>query len=125
MNNLSWLLYLADVLGNFKVLLICLIAAGVILTAIRTLVWGSQMEDAKYKEVKPRFPSLAVFGLIFITVVVSLLAVATPSASTVYAIAASQFGEQVIKTPLATKAEKALESWLDRQIAVPAKKSSD
>lgn len=42
-----------------------------------------------------------------------------PNKDTLYAIATSQVGEQVLSTPLAAKAEKALEAWLDKQIATP------
>lgn len=48
-------------------------------------------------------------------VVLSLTGAVLPSRDTMYAIAASQVGEQALKTPLAEKAEKALEAWLNKQ----------
>ena len=52
-------------------------------------------------------------------VVVSL---AVPSKDTVYAIAASEVGEEIVKSETAGKAVKALNAWLDKQIAPTEKK---
>jgi len=53
---------------------------------------------------------------IWIVPVLIFFAVITPSRNTVYAIAASELGEEVLKSPVATKAGQALEAWLDAQI---------
>lgn len=63
-------------------------------------------------------PLIALAGVTAIVLWVS--AALCPSQDTVYAIAASQTTEQVINSPLGAKAAKAVEAWLDRQIAGPA-----
>jgi hypothetical protein len=68
------------------------------------------------KEGKPPSPWFPA-ALTPIFVVLWVLAAMCPSKTTIYGIAASQMGEQALKTPLAGKAGKALEAWLDKQIA--------
>lgn len=48
--------------------------------------------------------------------VLGLLLVFIPSSKTIYAIAASEMGEEVLASPTADKAHKALDAWLDDQI---------
>lgn len=72
-------------------------------------------------EDKGRLPELYSFlrGLRWPLAVWAAVLVSTnfiPSRDTFYAIAASEMGEQALKTPIATKAGKALEKWLDEQI---------
>lgn len=117
MNQLSWLLYLADVSGNFGEFFIISMTISVIaffIWCIAAATNGGGFSPSEWKGwrkagliIVPTF----LFSFVFHAM--------TPSKETVYAIAASEMGEQVLKTPLAGKAEKALESWLDRQITPP------
>lgn len=52
----------------------------------------------------------------------STLAVVLPSRETIYAIAASQMDEQALKSDIGAKTFRALDAWLDRQIA-PAQRA--
>ncbi len=45
------------------------------------------------------------------------VAMFVPSKTTIYAIAASEMGERALQSPIATKAGRALEAWLDEQLA--------
>ena len=47
---------------------------------------------------------------------IAILGSVIPSSGTIYAIAASEYGEKIAKTETADKAVKALNAWLDRQI---------
>lgn len=51
----------------------------------------------------------------YVAIASAVIVVITPSANTVYAIAASQSAEKVISSPTVTKAVDALNRWLDRQ----------
>lgn len=104
MNNLSLLLYLADALDSLKVISIIFLFL-VIFGLIGTLIDGS-----------PRARDLQKYCVIA-AIVFSSLIVVCPTSSTVYAIAASEMGEEVITSPTAGKAAKALDAWLDKQIS--------
>lgn len=131
MNQLSWLLYIGDVLGNIGptfVILSFLSAIGVIFYVVAYCTTGDNLSNyewdkdktarlTKDRRVAKGYATLCL-SLMF---VFALIATFCPSKDTVYAIAASQVGEQILKTPLANKAEKALEGWLDKQIKVDEK----
>lgn len=136
MNSLSWMIYLADVSDGVGRLFggltfvsgisTVLCAIGFYATMTAPDVYGWEDRDAKLaahtklhlmlgKTIPRAVAGFLVFGL---------CAGALPSKETVYAIAASEMGEQLINTPTAGKAVKALDAWLDRQIAPPADKPS-
>ena len=119
MNQFSILLYLAHVCGAISVLsvigLIFTLFSGVILL----IVYFNA--DTNYNRTTGEYEKNPLPKWMPRTVLASLgvfatLVVAVPGSETVYAIAASQFGESVLKSEIGTKAEKALEAWLDRQI---------
>ena len=107
MNDLSWLLYLADVVGSLKT--VC------ILGAVACAMFWAIMLPFKYIEHDELYrPPLR---LPITLAVLALAASLTPSTSTVYAIAASEMGERALNTQTGGKAVEALNAWLDRQIA--------
>lgn len=107
MNSLNWMIYLADVASGLNAVsffgtMICLIGTG--------MSFGlAHFEDLS--DAKPWISRFAYASVIFL-----LLAVFLPSKDTIYAIAASETGEQILKTPEASKARQALNAWLDKQI---------
>lgn len=128
MNNLSWLIYAADVSVGLSVILGISGFFATFSGAI-TLIWatfsgepyiyrGEQREkriaqhEATKATVKRRSPRLIAAGLS-----AWILVAVIPSKETVYAIAASEMGEEVLKSQTAGKAMQALNAWLDRQIA--------
>lgn len=122
MNELSWLIYLADLAANVKFMggavLFCSVAASVVLAIVGALnaadAWGGDEKGqlaralARQDAWKKLWPA-AVIGAAVVTFV--------PSSSTLYAIAASEVGERVIGSETGGKAVQALNAWLDRQIA--------
>lgn len=58
----------------------------------------------------PHWKALLCAGMAMILVTAIL-----PSKDTVYAIVASEYGEKLLHTQTAGKAEKALDAWLDKQ----------
>lgn len=125
MNNLSWLIYSAHVAGSLRnVLLITFIAFFVISCVI--FIQGSNFrddaptrnylcDDTWIKGVKLQVKAAKLFLLsLFICLVPRII---IPSEDTIYAIAASETGEQALKSPIATKIGKSLENWLDKQLS--------
>lgn len=128
MNALSWLIYLADVaeeingIGGAAVVVSFLVGIALLICFI---VGGVMTMDAYDDEDRAKAKGPRVFGVKAAKIILPwcaamvLLATVVPSKETIYAIAASQLGEQVIKSETAGKAIDALNAWLDRQIAKP------
>ena len=131
MNSVSWFLYLSDVAGSLKTvtttLLIALPIVGAFVLIFSPLIVmfledGPEWVADKIKSILP--PLLKTAGVVWIFV--CGFSVFIPSKNTMYAIAASEVGEKVIKTEavqgIASDAQKALHQWLKRQIEPEAKK---
>lgn len=122
MNQLSWLLYWGGVLGNLGPLLViigtfCFGVSGICF--FLSFVYSdsnTREEDLKVRKACRGWMAL----LLPVSLMLWFTAALCPSSDTVYAIAASQVGEQALKTPLAAKAERAIDAWLDRQITPKA-----
>src|SRR5262245_34284012 len=109
MNSLSWLIYLAGVVGTARgwAIAVCAVS-GVALgaTAFVRLMCG--IEDVDFpKDLGPVWK----WGIATI-IPAALLTAAIPDRTTIYAIAASQAGEQIVNSPTGGKAIKALNAWL-------------
>lgn len=109
MNNLSWLLYIADVIGNLGPAFVILGCVTIVVAFLALLITEGE------SGVKGIIISIIVGVILLVT------AAFIPSKETVYAIAASEMGEELLKTPTAAKATKALDSWLDKQITEQTK----
>ena len=118
MNNLSWLLYAAEVSGNLQEMFqafVVLSVIGVAFWVFTSLMWKTDTPNENFA------PFWRKIGYFFVSaaLVSAVLSAVVPSKDTVYAIAASEMGEQAIQTPLAKKAFNALSAWLDRQTNPP------
>ena len=114
MNNVSILIYLADVLPSMGKVLAGLSFASLLITTILGFIGitGGCRHETNEKFVKLAktcAPSAA--GLLLVSMFIP------SSPATFYAIAASEVGEEIIKSPTAGKVVTALDSWLDEQIA--------
>lgn len=105
MNELSWLIYLADLASSIGGIAAAVLVIAIIAGTVYTLAVAIDDEEFKVHS-----PTLAVIA------VAALVVTVTPSKNTIYAIAASEMGEKALATPVVNKATKALEAWLDRQI---------
>jgi len=132
MNELSWLIYAADVAGSLKTVSTVGVVLGVASIATSIVVWQSN-SDAQYiwstddkdkvlcSRATNRDAAIKAGRISAVVAIVSLVfTIISPSSNTIYAIAASEMGEEIITSPTATKAVKALDAWLDRQIAPEA-----
>jgi len=121
MNDLSWMLYWADVLPNMatsiSVMAFVILILGAIGAAVFLMVAAG---DSDFDGIRPEVTKrLWMLGACAAALV---LVQAVPSRDTFYAIAASEMGEEALKSPIATKAGKALEKWLDKQVGEESEK---
>ena len=124
MNTVSWLIYIGS-LGDtpaFGMLGFVSFVAAV----AATITWwvakspgGESDKDAVYVAAITRRVRRVAWPL---CVAVWAVAIFIPSKSTMYAIAASQVGEQIVRSEVAADATKALHSWIKKQIEPEAKK---
>ena len=106
MNELSWLLLAADTFGTLKDLAIFgTVATGVAIPVV------AMMRADDYHEV-PRAPRRLVIACVSLALASALF----PSETTIYAIAASEVGEDALQLKTGGKAVKALDAWLDKQL---------
>lgn len=121
MNTLSWLLYLAEVSGSLKSVL-ATVTGLYIITILSIIFYGAFLKDSSYSTKDEgwqrghELQKSALTKYIFLPALTISGYCIIPSATTVYAIAASEMGEKVLTSQPATKAMKALDAWLDRQI---------
>lgn len=112
MNSLSWFLYAADVAGTLKILLF--IAVGI--AAIGTFVLAAMVADGMNGQWVLGF----MYKAAAMVAILLIVCIVVPSQKTLYAIAASEFGEKIVRSEtvqgLSSDAEKALRQWIKRQI---------
>lgn len=113
MNSLSWLIYLAGVLGNLQTMLIMLAAFIVVSVVISIIAMNIDHEN---EDDEWLFPSQRWF---IIAIMSALAASILPSKDTMYAIAASEVGGKIAQTEMAQEtandAMLALRAWLKKQ----------
>lgn len=123
MNELSWLIYAADVADSAGGWLWFGGIAGGIVSIVGAGAYAISLDESFDAEEAKPIRSFAgrlwkwSLPLLVFSVVVS---VAVPGRETVYAIAASEMGERVLTSETGGKAVEALNAWLDRQIGQPA-----
>lgn len=121
MNNLSWLLYAADVTGGVNNVL-STASFGTAIGGTATIVGRAirnDFDNIRRAEKAPLWKGgwKASSGFYKVAFACALAASIIPSKTTIYAIAASEMGENVLKSQTGNKAVKALNAWLDKQIA--------
>lgn len=125
MNNLSWILYWADVLPQLSSALalaafLLFVPVGIFYILGVTNGFGEGRDD---DPVLTRFRKLT-WVVIFLPIVWLSAFFVPDDKNTYYAIAASEVGEEVLKTPEVGKARQALNNWLDRQMNPPAQQGN-
>ncbi len=121
MNTLSWFLYFADILVNIASSLVFLgfcFGGAYIGWVIHTTISNESAEDLARiygREVKEKkaYPKLT---LVVLSACCFLTANLLPSKNTMYAIAASELGEEAAKSAIGQKSLKAIEQWIDKQL---------
>lgn len=108
MNNLSWFLYFADVVGEINGAGIIVIFGAIVFSV---LCFMRASVDDDFDVVKPY-----LWRALSTVLVATVLVIFIPNKSTIYAIAASEMGEDAMQSKTGGKALRALNAWLDRQI---------
>lgn len=118
MNNISWMIYLADVASDTNAICGFVFYLGCIGVAIYSLGKGVARIANYGFEDPPVTPSISKIGkgLAPYVIAAAVVGVLVPSKESIYAIAASEVGERVIKSETGGKAVEALNAWLDAQI---------
>lgn len=116
MNQLSWLLYAADVASGLGGLAAFIAFLGCVALCASILFKIVCHADADFRNSFGTLCDRATWWSAGVFTVSVLVAVFTPSKDTLYAIAASEVGEQIVESPTANKAVQALNHWLDEQI---------
>lgn len=98
MNNLSWFLYIADVLPSLGTLsataaFFALVFGGFIHGALMIHAWENDID----------WPGKRVVWHIILVLVLAVLSILIPSKETLYKIAASEVGETIVKNPSVQK----------------------
>lgn len=113
MNQLSWLLYWADVASNLGKFFVIFGMVAFITFCVMMIVTLLDDYDSVNRKTEK---AVRLIRYSPVPALLLLAAVFTPSRETMYAIAASEYGEQLLHTKTATLAEQALNAWLERQI---------
>ena len=118
MESLPWLIYLADVAGTAESFLGYAFVATSVVFAFCFAVGGFMRldRDEDFNETGERLHD-RLASLLWLPIGLPVLLIFIPSSNTIYAIAASEIGQDFIETETAGKALKALDAWLDQQIA--------
>jgi hypothetical protein len=117
MNNLSWMIYAADIAGDIEGLAGIIAGLSLIAFILAVVTWAAE-EYARETCAKAARVAAIVFGI------AASIAIAIPSQTTIYAIAASEYGETALQSETGGKAVEALNAWLDRQIT-PQERNHD
>lgn len=136
MNNLSWLIYLASLSDSASSFFSFLAFVSTVFAAVGlvlSLMWtdgasgfgNKELYLKGYEEMRKRGKALIPRGLLGI-LIFGGIAVVLPGKNTIYAIAASEIGERMVKSDqvqdIASDATKALQQWIKRQIEPDAEK---
>lgn len=122
MNSVSWFLYFIDVFDNVRVgfqIVAFISFLGVLFLFIGVAITEGEISEDALAIKRALKVTLAVGGISF------LVLMPIPSKNTLYAIAASEVGEKIVKNEsvqeITSDATKALHQWIKKQIE-PEKK---
>jgi hypothetical protein len=111
MNSLSWMIYLASVVDNIGVIFGIMLVVGGLGLIFTTIPFLADHDEYGERLRRPLRNGIVAW------IAVALLGSFLPSKETIYAIAASEYGEDILNSETGGKAVQALNAWLDRQIA--------
>lgn len=122
MNTLSWFLYAVNVMDVLpKVLMIFLSVLALALLGYTVTVIGAS-DMLKYSSNREYYLQIishckkVIKKLLVLGSVLLILIPLIPSKDTLYAIAASELGEQVLESEVGLKAQAAIKAWIDGQL---------
>lgn len=95
MNNLSWLIYAAEVVGNVQGLLVATAAIGGFTIPAAMFICGLAADNGDLPEGSWKKP----LRYLWIPILAAVLGTLIPSSKALYMIAASEAGETVVNSP--------------------------
>lgn len=114
MNTLSWLLYLAEVSENLRVVL----NGAMVLICIFGLMLLGALWIFTFVEEAPKTPAVAFTALWAMLAVIGAAGlILTPSSKTIYMIAASEAGETIVTSPEAVEMMGDLKAIIKKRLA--------
>lgn len=113
MNDLSWFLYWAGIVGSIKFALVIFAILIIIAAAIIAVLALAYLMDGDEKE-KSRRTMWWSLRLLLVSVIFGFGAAFVPPKETLYAIAASEVAEEVILSPEGNRARELLNKAMDR-----------
>jgi len=113
-NNLSWLLYLADVAGKASGASAFLVGACLILGLPAVIFCWCVVSD---RDMSAKVASFLTAVWVIVTIFAAAAAILIPSKDTIYLIAASEAGEVVVKSDEAKEIMSGLRDIIKEQIA--------
>jgi len=116
MNNLSWLIYFAEVVNNFNAFIG--ISCGLAILCILFYMLFSAIEETSMNPKGKWKKGLRYIWIPFLFLGISCF---IPSGNTIYMLAASEVGEQVIKTPEAKEVFDSLKARILDELKVETK----
>lgn len=121
MNDLSWLIYLADIAENTSQVLGVGLSIGAILLFFGSIFGAGAAADG---DISYRTYKIFLCSIVLFLFTAGSVRIVTPSKDTVYAIAVSETGEEILKSETGSKALFALNNWIDKQLenTLPNKK---
>lgn len=116
MNDLSWMIYFASVVGGVNGAIFAVIFGSIIWFVGLQIagIVAADWPNADYELASAR-RSLSFKAFPYFAAAMALQIV-VPSQNTIYAIAASEYGEKALNSETGGKAVTALNKWLDKQI---------
>ena len=109
MNNLSWILYAADLAGTLKHVVPFVFFFFLPVAAFFILMSDDREDYIQLLKKRAK-------GILIIMSCAWTIWMLTPSSKTIYMIAASEMGEEAIKTEVAQKLFKVINDKLDEQL---------
>lgn len=121
MNDLSFMLYLAGVVGNLKFFMGALLFAAILSTVIYAVAFSIMTVELKYANTEEQKEAWATYRKIGLSLVLPLWVICVlggfiPSQNTVHLIIASEMGERVATSETGAKSLELVDSWLDAKL---------
>jgi hypothetical protein len=118
MNTLSILLYLADIFHSLISIAAVFFSVALIGLIVLLVIRGVSIADSTLQEVDNK---KSILNFLVVTLVTGFLLVFVPSKDTVYLIAASEIGEDVIESPVTQRLATKIEMYLDNVLEIEEK----
>ncbi len=113
MNSLSWLLYLADIIPGIGVFLKATAFVSIILLIVGMGVCAGMAADGDLPPGSWKYPA----KFLWVPITMLFVAAFAPSTQTIYMIAASEMGEEVVQSPEVADTMRRVKALIDKKLS--------